>query len=132
MKQHHDEIKHRDIVFSPLPLEQASQAARLLNRIPGVECQVFASQHRISVQYHIDQHTLLKLEQRLQEAGFHLDNGILQKIKRALAHYAEEVYYDNRAIPEHNIKSRDVYVKVWENHPHGDHDETPEELRRYL
>ncbi|WP_157669686.1 hypothetical protein [Chitinibacter sp. GC72] len=132
MKQHHDDIKHREIVFSAQPLDQASQAARLLNRIPGVESQVFASQNRISVQYHIDEHTLIELETRLQEAGFHLDNSILQKIKRALAHYCEEVHYDNRAIPEHNIKSRDVYVKVWEKHPHGDHDETPEELRRYL
>ncbi|QLI82214.1 hypothetical protein HZU75_12140 [Chitinibacter fontanus] len=132
MKPHHDDIKHRDIVFSALPLEQASQAARLLNRIPGVESQVFASQNRIAVQYHIDQHTLLELETRLQEAGFHLDNSIMQKIKRALVHYCEEVHYDNRTIPEHNIKSRDVYVRVWENHPHGDHDDTPEELRRYL
>lgn len=132
MKPHHDDIKHRDIVFSALPLEQASQAARLLNRIDGVESLVFASQNRIAVQYHIDQHTLLELETRLQEAGFHLDNSIMQKIKRALVHYCEEVHYDNQTIPEHNIKSRDVYVRVWDNHPHGDHDDTPEELRRYL
>ncbi|WP_410498958.1 hypothetical protein [Chitinibacter sp. S2-10] len=131
-KYPHDDIKHRDIVFSGLPLDQANQAAKLLNRIPGVLCQAFASQHRVAVQYHMDEHSLLELETRLLEAGFHLDNNILQKIKRTLAHYCEEVYHDNRAIPEHNIKSRDVYVKVWEKHPHGDHDETPEELRRYL
>lgn len=125
-------LQHRDIVFSALPTDQAVQAARLLGRIVGVSVQAYPSEHRVSVQYSVSEHTLLKLETLLMEAGFHLDNHILQKIKRALAHYCEDVQYDNLNIPEHNIKSRDVYVKVWEKHQHGDHDETPEELRRYL
>jgi hypothetical protein len=132
MKSADNDSKNRDIVFSALPLEQASQAARLLARLAGVQCQVFAAQHRISVQYRLSEYSLLELETRLQDAGFHLDNAILQKIKRALAHYCEEVQFDNQTIPEHNIKSRDVYVQVWDKHPHGDHDDTPEELRRYL
>ncbi|QLG86940.1 hypothetical protein HQ393_01055 [Chitinibacter bivalviorum] len=132
MKHTVSDLKHRDIVFSNLPLEQASQAARLLSRLNGVQCLVFADQNRISIQYHLSQHSLIALENRLLEAGFHLDNSILQKLKRALAHYCEEVHCDNLAIPEHNIKSRDVYVQVWDKHLHGDHDDTPEELRRYL
>ncbi|MBM5572030.1 MULTISPECIES: hypothetical protein [Deefgea] len=133
MKSHSDlKLQHRDIVFSALPTDQAVQAARLLGRIVGVTVQAYPSEHRVSVQYSVSEHTLLKLETILMDAGFHLDNHILQKIKRALAHYCEEVQCDNLNIPEHNIKSRDVYAKVWEKHPHGDHDETPEELRRYL
>jgi len=133
MKAHSDlKLQHRDIVFSALPTDQAVQAARLLGRIVGVTVQAYPSEHRVAVQYSVSEHSLLKLETVLMDAGFHLDNHILQKIKRALAHYCEEVQCDNLNIPEHNIKSRDVYVKVWEKHSHGDHDDTPEELRRYL
>lgn len=132
MKTASELVKHRDIVLYALPTDQAVQAARYLGRIPGVIAQAHPAQHSISVTYQITEHTLLDLEACLTAAGFHLDNSIMQKIKRALAHYCEDVQRDNMDIPEHNIKSRDVYVKVWENHPHGDHDETPEELRRYL
>ncbi|WP_273430829.1 hypothetical protein [Chitinibacter tainanensis] len=132
MKTNANDIKHRDIVFTALPLDQASQAMRLLNRLEGIQCQAHPEQHKVSLQYNLNQHRLVDLEERLQAAGFHLDNSILQKILRALAHYSEEVHHDNQHIPEHNVKSRDVYAKVWENHPHGDHDDTPEELRRYL
>lgn len=133
MKPHTDQHQqHRDIVFSALPTDQAAQAARILSRIVGVTAQAHIREHRITVQYDVSEHNLLELETLLCDIGFHLDNHILQKIKRALAHYCEEVQCDNLHIPEHNLKSRDVYVQVWENHPHGDHDDTPEELRRYL
>lgn len=133
MKPHPDQHQqHREIVFSALPTDQAVQAARILNRIVGVTAQAYPREHRIAVQYDVTEHCLLELETILSDIGFHLDNHILQKIKRALAHYCEEVQCDNLNIPEHNLKSREVYVKVWEKHPHGDHDDTPEELRRYL
>lgn len=133
MNQHPDlHQQHRDIVFTALPSDQAAQAARILNRIIGVTAQAHLREHRVAVQYNVSEHTLLELETLLRDIGFHLDHHLLQKIKRALAHYCEEVQYDNLHIPEHNLKSRDVYVQVWENHLHGDHDDTPEELRRYF
>ncbi|WP_293931208.1 hypothetical protein [Iodobacter sp.] len=123
--------RQRDIQFYPLPA-QAHLAAQFLATIPGITVQIFSSKHCISVQYLIQEHSLQIIENQLKVAGFHLDESILSKIKRALVYYCEDIARSNLEIPEHNIKSRDVYVKVWENHPHGDHDETPEELRRYL
>ncbi|MDR3430124.1 hypothetical protein [Silvimonas sp.] len=124
--------KTHDIVFHVLPTDQAVQAARLLGRIPGVVVQPHESERRVTVHYDVLEHTLLELETWLQSGGFHLDGSILQKIKRALIHYTEDVQRDNTQIPEHPTKSREVFVKAWEHHLHGDHDDTPEELRRYL
>ncbi|MBE9609885.1 hypothetical protein [Chitinilyticum piscinae] len=132
MKPSGELLKQREIVFYHLPTDQAVQAARYLGRLPGVIAQAHPEKHSITVSYQITEHTLESLENGLLAAGFHLDGSIMQKIRRALAHYCEDVQRDNLDIPEHNIKTRDVYVKVWEHHPHGDHDDTPEELRRYL
>ncbi|WP_028456018.1 hypothetical protein [Chitinilyticum litopenaei] len=132
MKTSQDLTKHREIVLYALPTDQAVQAARYLGRLPGITVQANAAQHSIMLSYCVTDYTLQELENLLMTAGFHLDNSILQKIRRALAHYCEDVQRDNLDIPEHNIKTRDVYAKVWEHHPHGDHDDTPEELRRYL
>ncbi|QBC42983.1 hypothetical protein C1H71_05060 [Iodobacter fluviatilis] len=123
--------RQHDIQFYPRPA-QANHAFQFLATLTGISVQIFASKHRICVRYQIKEHTLQSIENQLKAAGFHLDESILSKIKRALIYYCEDIARSNLEIPEHNIKSRDVYVKVWDNHPHGDHDETPEELRRYL
>ncbi|MFC7419741.1 hypothetical protein ACFQNF_07585 [Iodobacter arcticus] len=133
MKPSADKLsKHHDIYLYPLPTDQAEQAACYLKDTLEISVQYSNSTHRISVYYALTEHTLKSIEAYLKQAGFHLDESILSKIKRALAHYCEDIERSNLEIPVHNIKSRDVFVKVWGNHPHGDHDETPEELRRYL
>ncbi|STQ89109.1 hypothetical protein [Iodobacter fluviatilis] len=124
--------RHHLIQLYPLPPDQALHAVLFLNSLEGVIAHDSDHKHCISVLYHLPQYRLLWLENQLKQAGFHLDESILSKIKRALVHYCEDIACSNLEIPEHNVKSRDVYVKVWEKHPHGDHDETPEELRRYL
>ncbi len=124
--------KTHEIVFNALPVDQAVQAARMLGRLPGVVVQPHAAERRVTVHYDVMEHTLIELETWLQNSGFHLDGSILQKIKRALIHYTEDVQRDNMEIPEHPIKPREVFVKAWDHHLHGDHDDTPEELRRYL
>ncbi|KPC50799.1 hypothetical protein [Amantichitinum ursilacus] len=127
-----ERAKTHDIVFFALPPDQAVQAARALGRLPGVVVQSCSAEHRVSVHYDVMEHTLQELEAQLQQNGFHLDGSILQKIKRAIVYYTEDVQRDNMHMPEHPTKTRDVYVQMWDHHPHGDHDDTPEELRRYL
>jgi hypothetical protein len=43
------------------------------------------------------------------------------------------VQYHNLKVPEHNTKSPhpEVFVKAYENHPHGDHDDTPKDMRDF-
>lgn len=126
-----DLTKHRDIVFDALPPEQTQQAARLLGRLAGVTCAVFLTERRVHVSYTLPFWTLETLEQRLLEAGFHLDGSLLQRLRRALVHYTESVQMENLHHPEREYKTKEVYVHAWEQHPHGDHDDTPEELREY-
>jgi hypothetical protein len=124
--------KHQLIQLYPLPHNQATHAAHYLNTLDGISAEALNETPCISVHYCLPECRLTWIENHLKQAGFHLDESILSKIKRALAHYCEDIACSNLEIPEHNVKSRDVYVKVWDKHPHGDHDETPEELRRYL
>ena len=78
-------------------------------------------------------HTLRELDEHLVEKGFHLDNTLMTKLTRALIYYVEETQLHNIGAPERRLKrsSQEAYGKAWEQHPHGDHDETPPEWREY-
>jgi hypothetical protein len=68
----------------------------------------------------------------LRDAGFHLDSSLYSKLVRALVYFCEETQRHNLESPERLIKkSNEVYIKVYDQHPHGDHDDTPVELREY-
>lgn len=126
-----DLSKQRDIVLDALPTEQTQQAARLLSRLPGVTVTAHAAERRVHIAYSLPHWTLEELEQRLMQAGFHLDGSLLHRLRRALVHYTETVQMENLSHPEREYKTKEVYVHAWEHHPHGDHDDTPEELREY-
>lgn len=125
-----DLIKQREIHLSRLPLEQAAQAARLLNHLPGLFASAVSQTHLV-VQYQIPQWTLETIERHLCDAGFHLDVSLFEKLKRALVHYSEAIQVENLHHPEREYKTKEIYIHAWEHHPHGDHDDTPEELRKY-
>ncbi|TJZ78871.1 hypothetical protein [Chitiniphilus eburneus] len=110
----------------------ATAAAQLLGALPEVVVHVRRDRHGLIVRYPLALHSHTQLEFLLIESGYALANGPLARLARAIRRYAEQVARDNCVIPEHQLKARDVYARVWEHHPHGDHDETPEELRRYL
>ena len=83
------------------------------------------------VRYHICEYTLEGLETALASQGFHLDNSLMSKLKRALAYFCESVQRSNVAANEPDIKSQQAFMKVYERHLHGDRDDTPEEWRGY-
>ena len=126
-----DMKKQREIHFQPLPTDQAAQAARLLSRLPEVVATPQAANHGLQVSYSLPTWTLQQLEERLLQAGFHLDGALLHRIRRALVHYTESVQLENLHHPEREYKTKEVYTQAWEHHPHGDHDDTPEDLREY-
>ncbi|MBM5573861.1 hypothetical protein [Deefgea sp. CFH1-16] len=121
-----------DIVFNPSAVDQTVAAARFLAHLNGIQAQAYPAEHKITISYSLCEYALLDIEQQLQNAGFELDTHFWQKIKREFVHYSETVQRDNLAMPEHNLKSPQIYIHAWEKHQHGDHDDTPEELRRYL
>ena len=86
----------------------------------------------LSVWYEISDYTLQGIETALVERGFHLENSLYCKLVRAVVYYCEETQLRNLTQPERLIKkSNEVYVQAWEHHPHGDHDDTPPDLRDF-
>ena len=123
--------KSREIVFHSLPLGQAERALSLLQGLDGLEVTAGPDANRLLVRYHICEYTLEGLEIALASQGFHLDNSLLSKLKRALAYFCEGVQRRNVAANEPDIKSQQAFMKVYERHLHGDCDDTPEEWRGY-
>lgn len=123
--------KEREIVFHPLPPGQVERARILLEGIEGIVVGTAADGRRLLVRYHVCEYTLEGLESALADQGFHLDNSLLTKLKRALAYFCEGVQRRNVAANAPDIKSQQAFMKVYERHLHGDRDETPEEWRFY-
>jgi hypothetical protein len=78
--------KTREIVFHPLPDGQVERAWVLLQGLEGLEVTIGADSNTLLVRYHVCEYTLEGLETALASQGFHLDNNLLCKLKRALAY----------------------------------------------
>ncbi|NWG30286.1 MAG: hypothetical protein HXY29_02165 [Rhodocyclaceae bacterium] len=124
--------KHREIRFNKVKHWQIPEAFALLKSLPGLEVAPGSQPNGISVWYEITDHCMEALEKLLIDRGFHLDNSLYCKLIRALVYFSEETQRRNLGQPERLIKkSHEVYSQAWEHHPHGDHDDTPPELRDY-
>lgn len=126
--------KQRDIVFSGEPPGQIERAYQLLSGLPGCKVELNSTAaNALRVFYNLHDYTLEGLESGLTEEGFHLDHSILHSIGRKVIYYCEDTVCHNLDIPVHPTKKneREVFVKAYEHEPHGDHDDTPPELRDY-
>jgi hypothetical protein len=126
-----DQKKSREIVFSALPVNQAALAFKLLDGMQEMNVEMGMRQNSIVVHYDVCVYSLEKLEAALQSQGFHLDNSLLYKLQRALIYFCERTQRDNLSIPPAQQKSAKPFVEAFSHHPHGDSDDTPEELRGY-
>ena len=124
--------KTREIVFHDLPEGQAERARDLLDGLDDILADMqTANLNTLVVRYNVRHYTLQGLEKALELQGFHLDNSLLQKVRRALIHFCEQVQRENLQINAPDAKSQQVFARVYEQHMHGDWDETPEEWREY-
>lgn len=123
--------KQRELFFSSEPEGQVERAYVLLSGLEGLKVERGSHPNSLLISYSLVDYSLDGLEQALLNEGFHFDDGVLQQISKKLIHYCEDVQYHNLNTPEHKTKSRqhEIFVKVYEHHQHGDHDDTPEELR---
>jgi hypothetical protein len=123
--------KHRDIRFAKLPPNQVEHAGAFLAQLDKCEVAPGFSDLSLSVWYEVTDYTLEGIESALRQQGFHLDNTLYAKLLRALVHYCEQTQLRNMHGPQRLIKkSHEVYSQAWDHHPHGDHDDTPPELRQ--
>ena len=124
--------KTREIRFKAFPPGQVVQARRSLAALRGVQVEEGGDELSLLVHYNVLDFTLQLLDEALIGAGFHLDRSLLTRLHRALIYYVEETQVHNLRSPERLIKqSHEVYIQAYAHHPHGDHDDTPPDLREF-
>jgi hypothetical protein len=137
--RHHDHpapgtgiVKQRELRFKTLPPGQVERAWRALRMLKDLQVERGARETGLIVRYSVLDYTLEALEDALRNAGFALDNTLYMKLVRALVYFSEETQRHNLMSPERLIKqSNKVYIQAWAHQVHGDHDDTPLELREY-
>lgn len=130
-----DAVKHRVLVFSANSPGQAERAYQLLSGLDGLQVERGSQPNTLHISYSLLDYGLESLEQALIKEGFTLADSALGQIGKKLTYYREEVEYHNLNIPdpERYARSRksEIFAKAYEHHQHGDHDDTPPELREY-
>lgn len=126
-------IKQRELVFSGEPQGQVERAFALLSGLNDLQVERSDQPNTLRISYSLLDYSLEALEQALTRQGFRLDDTALEHISKKLTHYREEVEYHNLNVPQRLTKNREreIFVKAYEHHLHGDHDDTPPELREY-
>jgi hypothetical protein len=125
--------KQRDIVFSAEPPGQAARAYRLLSGLPGCRVELCDAPDTLRISYNLHHYTLEGLENGLTDEGFRLDHSPLHSIARQIIYYCEDTICHNLDIPAHSTKRNqsEIFIMAYDHELHGDHDDTPPELRDY-
>lgn len=127
-------IKQREIAFCPLHPDsnQAKSASLLLVNAVGIHHVRPLSSHIVHVTYNIEHITLKLIEGALSELGFHLDNSLFAKMKRALFYYSEETQLVNLGYDHAESKSTtEIFINRYDQLPHGCRDKRPSHYRHY-
>jgi hypothetical protein len=132
-----DPLKHREIGFrDPHPdPQQARSAVLVLADVAGIVAASIPDRDRnvIHVSYDLNLICLRVIEELLFELGFHLDNSLISKLKRALYYYTEENELENLCNNrDQDHSTRDVFMRCYGCKAHGCRDERPEYWRKYL
>ena len=121
--------KRRSLRFDALRPEQTEQVSQLLAGIEGLKVTAVRA-NILLIHYDLTDYTLEGLEKALISQGFRFHDSLYRKLQRAFIYFWEETQLRNMRMPQRLIKkSNEVYVKAWEHHPHGDHDDTPADMR---
>ncbi len=129
-------IKTREIrLRGPLAPEHDIDAALAwLHNARGVLHTEKLNDHTLRLSYNLQRVCLTALETALSEVGFHLDNSLLIRLKRALYHYTEENERSRMGLT-HTICAQGCATKIFAHRytqiEHGCRDPRPEHLREY-
>ena len=137
--RHHDHpapgtgiVKERDIRFKTMPPGQVERAWEALRVLKDLHVERTDDPLCLHVRYSVLDYSLETLEDAMRDAGYALDNALYTKLVRALVYFCEETQRHNLVSPERLIKqSHEVYIQAWDHQVHGDHDDTPLDLREY-
>ena len=125
--------KERVLVFTREPVDQLFAAYVLLVGLDNFHVEMGPQPNSLLIRYSVQHYSLEALEKALVREGFRLESNFLGNIKKHLIHYCEDVQYHNLKTPEPRTKNnaQEIFVKAYELHPHGNHDDTPVELREF-
>lgn len=125
-----EQVQHHELRLATQLPGARDQALALLLEVPHLRAEPGEHPASLMLSYDLAHHSLTEIEALLQAAGLVLDDSLLSRLKRSIAHFVEETQARNASTPQRLIKqSNQVYVSAYAHHPHGDHDETPPELR---
>ena len=124
-------LASHDLFFAEEPAGQIERVYTLLSGLENLLVKKGNEPNSLCISYSLRDYSLEGLEAALKNAGFCFKENLLDKLGKKFIYYCEEVQYHNLSTPEHLTKSNTpvIFAKLYENHPHGDHDDTPKELR---
>ena len=117
------------------PSLNADGAIFLLADNEGIRNAIKLNDLRFSVSYDLTIVSLEQIELALAEVGFHLDNSLINKIKRAIDYFTEDNQRRNHGLSKLTCSegcSIKVFAARYRQLSHGCRDPRPEHLRRYL
>ena len=128
-----DLIKRREIRFCHLHPDsnQARSALLLLSDAQGIRDISLTDATSLYITYDIRFLTLEAIEKILVRLGYHLDNRLIHRMKRALYKYSEDTQRANIGVPDAADNATQVFVKRYSSNHHGCRDKRPEHWRRY-
>ena len=129
-----EDHKQRDIHFCAIDpaAEPARDAARLLINVPGVDSVRTLARDCLQVRYDLRQISQQIIEESLADLGFHLDNSLLCRMRRALVYYCEETQLANMGRSHDKANATlDIFIHCYHQRPHGCRDCRPKHLRDY-
>jgi hypothetical protein len=133
MSDSKDIVKRREVRFCPLHPDpnQAGSALLLLSDADGIIEVKYVDEVSLHVTYDVRFLTLQSLEDVLTRLGYHLDNRLIYRLKRALYTYSEETQRANLGCNDTDNTTM-VFVKRYASNYHGCRDKRPQHWRRYL
>lgn len=116
-----------------LDSDQAGSSMLLLSDVKGVIKLHHINRVCLSIEYDIQFLNLKVLEEALAGVGYHLDNTLIHKLKRALCYYSEETQQANLGYTQccKDFTKR-IFINEYIHHEHGCRDDRPEHWREYL
>jgi len=127
-------IKRRELRFCHLHPDpsQGRSALLLLSDAEGVLDITLADEQCLYITYDVRHLTLDAIEKALVRLGYHLDNRLLYRMKRALYSFSEETQRANLGICDTINNTSQVSVKRYSINHHGCRDKRPDHWRKYL
>ena len=134
MSEAEELIKRRELRFCHLHPDpnQARSALLLLSDASGVIDITLADELCLYITYDVRYLTLDAIESVLTRLGYHLDNRLLTRMKRALYSYSEETQRANLGVSDNTDNTTQVFVKRYTSNYHGCRDKRPDHWRKYL